>query len=94
MGAVNADDHKDLGSKYGIKGFPTIKIFGGNKNKPEDYSGARTARGLVDAALAAVKTKVNSNLRGESGGSDFKVTFFFKSLMIIYKSVVFVGNRC
>lgn len=74
VGAVNADEHKDLGGKYGIRGFPTIKIFGANKNKPEDYSGARSTQGLVDAALAAIKSKVNANMGGKSGGSGNKVS--------------------
>lgn len=26
------------GSKYGIQGYPTIKLFGSDKNKPIDYS--------------------------------------------------------
>lgn len=39
MAAVNADDHGSLGSQYGVQGFPTIKIFGANKNSPEDYNG-------------------------------------------------------
>ena len=44
IGAVNADDHKSLGGQYQVQGFPTIKIFGLNKNKPEDYQGERTAK--------------------------------------------------
>jgi len=39
VGAVDADAHKQLAGQYGIKGFPTIKIFGANKNQPEDYQG-------------------------------------------------------
>lgn len=39
VGAVDADQHKALGGQYGIRGFPTIKIFGANKNKPEEYQG-------------------------------------------------------
>lgn len=39
VGAVDADQHKSLGGQYGVKGFPTIKIFGANKNKPEEYQG-------------------------------------------------------
>ena len=39
IGAVDADAHKSLGGQYGVKGFPTIKIFGNNKNSPEDYNG-------------------------------------------------------
>lgn len=71
---MNADEHKDLGGRFGVKGFPTVKIFGANKNKPEDYNGARTADGLVSAALAAAKAKVNARLGGKSGGSDSGVS--------------------
>lgn len=39
IGAVDADQHKSLGSQYGVRGFPTIKVFGANKNKPEEYQG-------------------------------------------------------
>ncbi|XP_060537106.1 protein disulfide-isomerase A6 homolog [Cylas formicarius] len=69
VGAVNADEHKELGGRYGVRGFPTIKIFGANKNKPEDFNGARTAEGIVQAALAAAKAKVKAALGGSSGSS-------------------------
>lgn len=39
IGAVDADQHKSLGGQYGVRGFPTIKVFGANKNKPEEYQG-------------------------------------------------------
>jgi hypothetical protein len=39
LGAVNADVHRDLGGQYGVRGFPTIKVFGQNKLKPTDYQG-------------------------------------------------------
>uniref|UniRef100_A0A1B6M5T9 Protein disulfide-isomerase A6 homolog n=2 Tax=Graphocephala atropunctata TaxID=36148 RepID=A0A1B6M5T9_9HEMI len=67
VGAVNADEQKSLGGRFGVRGFPTVKIFGANKNKPEDYSGGRTAQGLVDAALSAAKSKVFAQLGGKSG---------------------------
>lgn len=69
VGAVNADEHNSLGGRYGVQGFPTIKIFGTNKNKPEDFNGQRTAQALVDGALAAARKKVNSILGGKSSGS-------------------------
>lgn len=77
---MNADEHKSLGGQYGIQGFPTIKIFGANKNKPEDYSGPRTAQGLVSAALSAVKAKVNAKLNGnaDSSGSDVRKIILYK----------------
>lgn len=67
VGAVDADQHKDLGGRFGVRGFPTVKIFGANKNKPEDFNGARTAQALVDAALAAAKGKVKAALGGGGG---------------------------
>ena len=44
VGAADVDQHKELGGRFGIQGFPTIKIFAGNKNKPEDYRGPRFVR--------------------------------------------------
>lgn len=58
-----------MGGRFGVRGFPTIKIFGSNKNKPEDYNGGRTAQGLLEAALSAAKTKIYAQLGGKAGGS-------------------------
>jgi len=68
MGAVNADEHRSLGGQFGVQGFPTIKVFGANKKKPEDYNGQRTAQGFIDAGLAAAKKLVNAQLGGKSSG--------------------------
>merc|ERR1712113_930026 len=45
IGKVNADAHRELGQRFGIRGFPTIKWFGrGNKvDSPDDYEGGRSA---------------------------------------------------
>ncbi|TGZ56972.1 protein disulfide-isomerase A6 homolog [Temnothorax longispinosus] len=71
VGAVNADEHKSLGGKYGVRGFPTIKIFGLDK-KPEDYNGPRSAAGIVDAALNAASQKVRRALSGKTSGGESK----------------------
>ena len=42
---MNADEHRSLGGQFQVQGFPTIKIFGANKRKPEDFNGQRTAQG-------------------------------------------------
>jgi len=68
LGAINADEHKSLGGQYQVQGFPTIKIFGANKAKPEDYQGERTAKGLVAGAMAAATKVVNARIGGKSGG--------------------------
>ena len=39
VGAVDMDQHKSLGGPYNVRGFPTIKVFGANKNSPTDYQG-------------------------------------------------------
>ena len=56
IGAVDADAHRSLGGQYGVQGFPTIKIFAENKQKPEDYRGlhcsARYVRGVPKAFLS------------------------------------------
>ncbi|KAL5280364.1 PDIA6 family protein [Megaselia abdita] len=67
VGAVDADAHKSLGGQFSVRGFPTIKIFGANKNSPSDYNGQRTAAGFAEAALSEAKKIVNSRLGG--GGS-------------------------
>lgn len=67
LGAVDADEHQSLGGQFGVKGFPTIKVFGANKNSPEDYNGQRSAQGIVDSALAKLKSLVNDRLSGKGG---------------------------
>lgn len=51
IGAVDADQYKDLGGQFGIKGFPTLKFFGENKSSPQDYSGERNAQAMTDFLL-------------------------------------------
>lgn len=70
VGAVNADEHRSIGGQYGVKGFPTIKIFGANKKSPIDYNNQRTAQAMADAALAEAKKKVTDKLGGRSSGGN------------------------
>lgn len=70
VGAVDCDQHKEIGGQYEIRGFPTIKIFGANKNKPEDYQGGRTSEAIVDGALNALRSLVKGRLSGRGGGYD------------------------
>lgn len=51
LGAVDATVHSNLAQKYGVKGYPTIKVFpAGKKSKAKDYNGPREAAGIVDYA--------------------------------------------
>ncbi len=44
---VDCDEHKPLSKKYGVSGFPTVKILNSNDvNDVEEYSGDRSYEGL------------------------------------------------
>lgn len=72
VGGVNADEQKTLAGRFGVRGFPTVKIFGTNKNKAEDYNGARTAQGLADAAINSLKNRINEKLGVKQSSSGRK----------------------
>lgn len=81
MGAVNVDEHKDLGGRFSVRGFPTIKIFGADKNKPEDFNGGRTAKDIVEAALKSAKAIVKGKLGlGGDGSKSGDVSSIFDNL--------------
>lgn len=46
VGKVDADEHRELGRRFGIQGFPTLKWFDGKSDKPEDYKGGRDLESL------------------------------------------------
>eukprot|EP00884_Botryococcus_braunii_P003077 jgi/Botrbrau1/12770/Bobra.0238s0009.1 len=42
------EENKALGERYGVRGFPTLKIFrNGDLESPQDYNGPREAEGIV-----------------------------------------------
>ena len=57
LGAVDMTKDQSVGAKYNIKGFPTLKFFGKNKQKPNDYNAGRTADYLVEYCLRKYQTK-------------------------------------
>lgn len=65
---MNADNEKSLAQKYGVSGFPTIKIFTGSKTTP--HQGPRTAEAFVEAAIKAAKAKAYENLGKKDSSSD------------------------
>ena len=68
LGAVDMDADPSVGQPYSIQGFPTIKIFGANKNSPTDYRGGRTAQSIVDEAISQLKAIAKERLGGGSSG--------------------------
>ncbi len=54
---VDADAHRELGTKFGVSGFPTIKYFPANTLEPEDYTGARG----VEDFMTFINGKIGTN---------------------------------
>lgn len=56
VGALDATVHQVMASRFGIKGFPTIKYFapGSSASDAEDYVGGRTSDDIVQYALNKV----------------------------------------
>ncbi|XP_014780796.1 protein disulfide-isomerase A6 homolog isoform X1 [Octopus bimaculoides] len=69
LGQLDADAHRGMAGEYGIQGFPTIKVFGQHKSKPEDYQGGRTANSVVEAAKKYLSNMISQRTRGGGGGS-------------------------
>ncbi len=41
LGAVDCTAHQATCQQYGVQGYPTIKWFGANKQRPSDYQAGR-----------------------------------------------------
>lgn len=59
---VDADDHKELGRRFGVQGFPTLKWFDGKSDKPTDYSGGRDLDSLSDFIIEKTGIKIKSKM--------------------------------
>ncbi|XP_062554020.1 protein disulfide-isomerase A6 homolog [Armigeres subalbatus] len=69
VGGINCEEEQSLCGQYGVRGYPTIKIFGSNKRTPVDYNGQRTAKDIAESGLAEAKKKIKNVLGGGSSGS-------------------------
>jgi protein disulfide-isomerase-like protein len=45
---VDADAHKELATRFGVSGFPTLKFFKKGSTEPVDYSGGREAADIIE----------------------------------------------
>ncbi|CAO2655184.1 Nn.00g102480.m01.CDS01 [Neocucurbitaria sp. VM-36] len=60
---VDADNHKSLGQRFGVSGFPTLKWFDGKSDKPVDYSGGRDLESL--SKFITEKTSIKPKVKGK-----------------------------
>lgn len=58
---VDADAHKELGSKYDVHGYPTLKFFPKGETTPEEYQGGRDLESL--SAFVTQKTGAKSKVK-------------------------------
>ena len=58
---VDADAEKDLGRRFGVQGFPTLKWFDGKSDKPEDYNGGRD----LESLSTFISEKTGIKLKGK-----------------------------
>ncbi|GAB1599689.1 protein disulfide-isomerase A6 homolog [Argonauta hians] len=68
LGQLDADKFQGMARQYGVQGYPTVKVFGQNKNKPEEYQGGRTADSVVDTAKNIINNIISQRKRGGGGG--------------------------
>ncbi|KAK1776481.1 thioredoxin-like protein [Copromyces sp. CBS 386.78] len=61
---VDADAERELGKRFGVQGFPTLKFFDGKSEKPVDYKGGRDLESL--SSFIAEKTGVKSRKKGSA----------------------------
>jgi protein disulfide-isomerase A6 len=55
---VDADQHKDLGGRFGVSGFPTLKFFKKGSTEPIEFNGAREANDIIEFINREAGTKV------------------------------------
>ncbi|XP_054634474.1 protein disulfide-isomerase [Dunckerocampus dactyliophorus] len=48
LGKVDATEESDLAQEFGVRGYPTIKFFKGDKESSRDYSAGRQADDIVN----------------------------------------------
>ncbi|KIX08267.1 protein disulfide-isomerase domain [Rhinocladiella mackenziei CBS 650.93] len=64
---VDADKHKDLGKRFGVQGFPTLKWFDGTPGaEPQEYSGGRDLESLTNFIVEKTGFKVKGPKKAPS----------------------------
>lgn len=83
---VDADKHRDLGEKYGVSGFPTLKFFPKSNKAGEDYDGGRD----LDDFVAFINEKSGTSRDGK--GQLTSKAGIVASLDELVKEFVNAGN--
>ena len=63
---VDADAEKDMGRRFGVQGFPTIKWFDGKSDVPTDYNGGRDLESLSSFIVEKTGIKMKGKMKAPS----------------------------
>lgn len=79
IGKVNADEHKSLGSKYEVTGYPTLKVFGGEGDK---YDGDRSLEAMVEYINEQAGThRLSSGVLDDTVGRSLEMDDYVQNFM-------------
>ena len=67
--AVDATVHGSLAQKYGVSGYPSIKMFGLDKKNPTDFQGERKSDAIISGCMKAANGLVKDRKAGKKGPS-------------------------
>ncbi|KAK8951956.1 Protein disulfide isomerase-like 2-3 [Platanthera zijinensis] len=70
LGHIDCDAEKSLMSRFNVQGFPTILVFGVDKDSPFPYEGARAASAIESFALEQLESNVSPPEVLELSGPD------------------------
>ena len=70
LASVDCTVEKDLCSQYGVKGFPTLKLFRASTDNPTDYQGGRTADDIY-AFMSKQSQPAYVELKSADDAADF-----------------------
>ncbi len=90
IGAMDADKHKDLGEKYEVTGFPTLKLFGLGSGEPIPYAGARELDALVEFVNEHAGTDLTTDGGVAPGGG---VVHEIKEHLEMFKKAETAGEK-
>ena len=79
---------QSLMSRFKVQGFPTILIFGADKESPITYEGARTASAIESFALGQLETNVSPSEVIELTSSVSFLNPFYKFLVFPFLPLV------
>ena len=90
LAAIDASTYAELGTKYNVEGFPTIKWFPKGSTEPVDYDGGRTADTIVQwlngklgttkkvkSVPSAVATLTTDNFESMALGKKAAMVYFY-----------------